>query len=193
MELSLNEFRKLLNEGERARKDSERLRDIQQSRLWQSKMAKEIGEGSERHCAIMGCVLVDESLREFLAAHLTNDAVASALLDGGALGLYSNRVRFARQLGLAGRHTLSDMDLIGEIRNRFAHKAFIADETGALTDVSFNDKYVQERCAKLWWPKQYLEYAELAGKWRTHFMLSVVRISEELRAARFGKSNDLAK
>jgi hypothetical protein len=112
----------------------------------------EMQRGSERIRAILGGVLVDEYLREVIAARLKDDVIATALLDSRPLGGYRDRCNFAAKVGLIGPKNLKTLNLIGEIRNYFAHRGFIADEAGNIADLSFSDEYVVERCPKLWWP-----------------------------------------
>src|SRR5690348_9432004 len=95
---------------------------------------------SDRACAILGAVILDEQLRALLEAFCIDDSGAVAKLFKGPaapLATFSSRTSAAYALGLVPRSERRDLDLIRHIRNAFAHQ---------LHGLSFESDEIKSRC-----------------------------------------------
>jgi hypothetical protein len=114
-------------------------------------------EQSPQGLALMGAAYLDNSLERLILAHFipltTEDR--HRFFDGGSnaiLGPLSAKIRMAYALGGIGKIVYSDLLLINEIRNVFAH---------SLHRVTFNNDLIIRDCAKLqsyrrFWERQSL-------------------------------------
>ena len=58
----------------------------------------------------------------------------------GSLGIYANKIKFAKRLELIENDIFNDLKTMGEIRNLFAHSH---------KSLSFNDNKIIDKCDKL--------------------------------------------
>lgn len=97
---------------------------------------------SDRASALMAAAFLDDQLRMLLEANLVQDKkVLLRILDQrGPLATFSSRIDMAYAMGLIGKRTLLDLNLLRKIRNEFAHTA------GTL---SFDSPKVSAWCSQL--------------------------------------------
>jgi hypothetical protein len=84
---------------------------------------EELGHTSDRAAAIVGAVMVDESLTGLLKSRLSRD---QRLLDelfrsSGPLGAFSVKINLGFLMGLYSGDTRKELETIKNIRNEFAH------------------------------------------------------------------------
>jgi mannitol operon repressor len=128
---------------------------------------------SDRATAILGAALLDEWLRQLLAGFLVDDSTRVDKLLGidRPLGSFSSRSLAAYCLGLVGKDECHDLEIIGRIRNDFAHD---------LHGLSFSSESVRDRCDELLLPKRL----HLLPRFRTArglFIASVTLLVAELK------------
>lgn len=127
---------------------------------------------SDRAAAILGAALLDECLRQLLASFLVDDSTkVDKLLIAGPLGTFWSRRLAAYCLGLIGEDEYHDLEIIGQIRNDFAHD---------LHGLSFSSQSVSDRCGELRFPKRLRLGAELSPP-RGRFTLSLGLLVSELK------------
>jgi len=97
---------------------------------------------SDRACALMAAAFLDDQLRQLLEANLVQDKkVLVRILDQrGPLATFSSRIDMAYAMGLIGKRTLLDLNLLRKIRNEFAHTA---------EPLSFDSPKVSAWCSQL--------------------------------------------
>lgn len=134
---------------------------------------KEFRAESDRAAVILGAALLDECLRQLLASFLVDDStkVDKLLATDRPLGTFSSRRLAAYCLGLIGENEYQDLELIGRIRNDFAHD---------LHGLSFSSQSVRDRCGELRLPKPLSPRAQLSTA-RGRFTLSVGLLAAELK------------
>lgn len=98
-------------------------------------------EETDLAAALIGAAYVDESLRAMFHKILVRGKTSDALLNpAGALGNYNVRAKLAYSMGYLTKQERNDLDMIAEIRNRFAH---------TYEKRSFHDPDILELCNKL--------------------------------------------
>jgi mannitol operon repressor len=97
---------------------------------------------TDRGAALVGAALLDQKLKDTLAAFFADRRVGAELLNGGnaPLGTLSARIKAALCLGLIDRHEFHECDLIRRIRNEFAHRTH---------GTTFSDPVIAAHCSKL--------------------------------------------
>src|SRR5262249_49681149 len=97
--------------------------------------------GEDLPCAIVGAAFVDHCLAALLQRVLAARATSVGWLQPGRpLGEYATRRMLCYSLGLIDKAAGEDLDAIGAIRNRFAHRFF---------EVSFADAEIAKFCGRL--------------------------------------------
>jgi len=111
---------------------------------WQV-ILEELQSQSDRAAAIVGVALLDANLERafrtvMLEALSQNDL--SDLFEGptAPLGSYSGKVRVAHAFGMIGDKSFADLKILGQVRNRFAHKLEIR---------SFEQEEIRQLCDQL--------------------------------------------
>jgi hypothetical protein len=101
----------------------------------------ELDHDSERAAAIVGAVLVEESLGALLRARLQpdDDLLNEMLRSSGPLGPFSVKINMAYLMGLYSKTANKELDTIRGIRNQFAH----------YTNRSFEYDRIRERANNL--------------------------------------------
>jgi hypothetical protein len=122
--------------------------------------------GDDRTIAIMAAALIDETLERALRFYLTgctiietksdgqvisrDHKVASALFGAlGSLSTFSSKIDMSRALGIIGETAYSDLKIIKDIRNKFAHHWLMEDAKGKLSGVSFKTRKIVGWCGSL--------------------------------------------
>lgn len=79
--------------------------------------------GRDRAIAITLPVLLEELLERFLRLRMRPDKAIAAefFRPTGPLGNYGAKVRMSHMLGIVDENVFRDLNIIGKIRNRFAH------------------------------------------------------------------------
>jgi hypothetical protein len=103
---------------------------------------REILTERDRGAAVVAGGFLEAKLTEVLRVSLRDDAdtARQLLKPTGPLGSFGNKVLLGYMLRLYRKESRNDMILIGEIRNRFAHRP---------EPLTFGDAFVLERCQKL--------------------------------------------
>lgn len=138
---------------------------------------------SDLACVVVGAAFLDAALKTLLSQKLLKSSnVTDRLLDdGGALGTFSARADLAYCLGTVKKHHYTDLCVVMQIRNQFAHKHF---------QLAFNDSTVCEKCGSLKaWKALHSEEEDtaseltpkqLAIKARNQFNITVSLLSSRL-------------
>ena len=97
---------------------------------------------SDRAAGILAGSFVEHYLGEFLQEVLVCDQIVQDLFDQpfAPLSSFSSRARLCFALGLIPRYFLTDLDIIRDVRNHFAHHPL---------DTSFDNPEVERRCSGL--------------------------------------------
>jgi DNA-binding MltR family transcriptional regulator len=93
----------------------------------------------DRSVAIIGCAFVDEALQTAITSAVVDDVKASKIVEKN-LQSYSIRSQLGFCLGFFPKDSLADFEVLGRIRNQFAHRRCLK---------SFTDPEMQEYCSKL--------------------------------------------
>jgi hypothetical protein len=97
-----------------------------------------LNEGPDLACALIGGTFVDHCLGALLQKYLVKGHPTSRLLQPGkGLGDFGSRRLLCESLGLITGPQSADIEIIGHIRNRFAHHFF---------DVRFSDEETAKMC-----------------------------------------------
>ena len=114
-----------------------------------AELFKEIQGDSDRAAAITAVAYFEEILTLSLAARFVplTTTKKRKLFDEreGALDTFYAKTQVGRAIGLYGAKTLNDLDLIRQIRNRFAHYPGIS---------KFTHNRIKSRCEKLYTAKK---------------------------------------
>jgi hypothetical protein len=100
----------------------------------------ELAHESARAAAIVGAVLVEESLTNLLKSRLNRD---QGILDdvfrpSGPMGTFSTKIKMGFLMGLYSPETRRELDTIREIRNEFAHKIARSFDIQHIRDLANN-------------------------------------------------------
>ncbi len=106
---------------------------------------EELESQTDRGAAIIGASLLDKRLEKAIRVHLLDNKVTDELFKSQVLGSFSAKIDLAYSLGLYGKKSYDDLNLIRRIRNEFAHFD---------TPLNFASESVANRCAELWFPKK---------------------------------------
>jgi len=104
----------------------------------------EMASGSDRAAAVIGQALLEEAIKNSISFALIGNQSHKRKLIGdkespGILG-FSDQCRLAHGLGIVSKTVLSDLLIIGRIRNRFGHSAEV---------ITFANKRIKDRCDAL--------------------------------------------
>jgi len=127
-------------------------------------------EETDRGAAIVGAAYLEARLAELLAAFLTKEATQAKGDLKWPLESYRKRVILAHWMGLISDDERHDLEGIGAIRNRFAHKGHA---------LSFSDPYIVAECGnlRLWKPLSELLNLDSA---RGQFLLTTTALLQQL-------------
>ena len=108
-------------------------------------LIEEINDQSDRGAAIVGAAWVEESISAAIESFLHSAPNAWQRLFGGngPLGTLSAKIDLSRLLGLITDTIRSDLHIIREVRNEFAHQ--IAHKT-THTKLSFSTPHIKDKC-----------------------------------------------
>lgn len=106
-------------------------------------IAKEIDEQNDRGAAITAAAFVDEHLNVAIASRFVeiSKSKSKSIFGGsGPLATFRAKTDIGFALGLYNEEIRSELERIGSIRNKFAHR---------MTPVAFTDSEIAELCKKL--------------------------------------------
>lgn len=105
----------------------------------------EMNGQSDRGVAIVGAAWVEEAISASIESFLLSDPKTWQRLFGrnGPLATLSAKINLSRLLGLISDTTKSDLHIIRDIRNEFAHQ--IAHKT-ANSKLSFDSPHIKDKC-----------------------------------------------
>lgn len=137
------------------------------------KILEELQRESHRGGVLLGAAMLDDCLLKLLQGFVIDDAKAvKRLLDSGAnapLGSFSARTLSAYCLGLISEDEFTDIEIIRDIRNKFAHR---------LLDATFNDQSIKDKCNNLSTPNilPHMKQSDAPGK----FLVAVAMLSSRI-------------
>jgi len=110
-------------------------------------LVSEIKGQTDRGAAIVGVAWVEEELQAAIESFLETDDKAWKRLFGrsGPLSTFSAKIDLARLLGMCSTVIASDLHILRDIRNEFAHSIAAKDHTG----LSFKSRHIADRCLAL--------------------------------------------
>lgn len=131
---------------------------------------KELETQSDRAVGIVGPALVDARLRYALELIFVKNLPKASLKDifegpRSPLGSYWGRIQVAHALGVIGDLTKRDLEVIGTIRNKFAHK---------LKYKGFDHEDIAPLCAKLALADYVIGGAIPPSDARTRFIAAII-------------------
>jgi len=105
-------------------------------------------DDNDRAIVISGMSFIDDLLLNILESFFPDksNTVDNLLSHRGALGTYGTRVDIIYCLGFIDKVIKTDLDILGQIRNKFAHKL----------NVSFDDEDIKQLCLKLRWHEIFM-------------------------------------
>jgi len=108
-------------------------------------LIEEINGQSDRGAAIVGAAWLEESMSAAIESFLHSEPQSWKRLFGGngPLGTLSAKIDLSRLLGLITDTIRSDLHIIREVRNEFAHQ--IAHKTEH-TKLSFSTPHIKDKC-----------------------------------------------
>lgn len=149
-----------------------------------------LNHDSDLSCVLIGTSYLSELLGSAIRTVLRKSNTTENMLTPGkgVLGSFKSRVDLAYCLDIIQKEDRKDLDVIGKIRNSFAHKHLAFD---------FSDKEVEKECLSLnAWKlqtdyseinsdphiKNLPEYCYLPKNTREKFVLTVVMITQRITA-----------
>lgn len=131
---------------------------------------------SDRVCAIMGTALVEDTLVKVIGGCLEKTAEHNRMFhdEGGPFGTFKRRILGARAFDLCTKEMEAEMEVIGEIRNQFAH---------ALLSIDFENEHIAEKLSQLPPPTPTHKREKEVSSNRLRFEESCWRISINLLRA----------
>jgi DNA-binding MltR family transcriptional regulator len=107
---------------------------------------------TERGAALMSAASLDAKLVDVLKAHMINSSLKAMMFrEGGPLGSFSTRIRLAYLLGIISKPVYHELEIVREIRNKFAHRLDVFD---------FSHQEIKEQCDKLIIVRSFLAIPE---------------------------------
>lgn len=137
---------------------------------------EEFQEETDRAAAVLGAAYLDECLKQLITGFLIDDSTKAANLLKGPLRSFASRISASYCMGLISENEYDDLQIILEIRNRFAHR---------LHGLSFSDSWVRDKCSELglWKPaSQWLKLDTARGRFTA--TTSVILMQLKLRTLR---------
>jgi DNA-binding MltR family transcriptional regulator len=111
-------------------------------------LIEEINGQTDRGAAIVGAAWLEESISAALESYLhPNPKSWKRLFEGnGPLGTFSAKIDLSRLLGLTSDIINSDLHILREIRNQFAHQ--VVHKADQLK-LGFSTPYIRDKCLSL--------------------------------------------
>ncbi len=107
----------------------------------------ELNSQTDRGAAIVGVAWVEEELEAAIRSFLNDDRKAWDRLFGrsGPLSTLSAKIDLARLLGMCSKVITSDLHILREVRNDFAHAITARDHSG----LTFRSSSIADKCLVL--------------------------------------------
>ena len=144
-----------------------------------NKLIKILNKKPALECILVSVSFLDNCLISLLEQNLNQPKIKNDLLAGPLQG-FSNKTKLCFCLSLIDPTAFSDLQIIGKIRNHFAHSHLL---------LSFDDTKIIQQCnnlksCDLELPKGALKnlYNEKSKIARQRFVLSVIHIMHEIMA-----------
>ena len=107
-----------------------------------------MNSASDRTCAIMAAVLVEQALQQAFETHLEESSILDTstgkqelfFAQGAPLGTFKNRILMGWAMGFYDEATAKDLELIRDIRNQFAHSLLALD---------FANEHIIKTCSQI--------------------------------------------
>jgi DNA-binding MltR family transcriptional regulator len=111
-------------------------------------LVEEMNDQSDRGAAIVGAAWLEESISAALESFLHSHPKSwERLLGGnGPLGTFSAKIDLSRLLGLTTDAIWSDLHILRDIRNQFAHQ--VAHKTDQ-SKLNFKTPHIRDKCLAL--------------------------------------------
>jgi hypothetical protein len=111
---------------------------------------------NDRAIGVLGGALLDDALTNALTSDWRSDtdkrtetARANLIREGGGALTFGLRIDLAYLLSIIGPEVHSDLSIIKEIRNRFAHRLVLRSARQASDIVTFGSPEIADRCGNL--------------------------------------------
>lgn len=144
---------------------------VDRRKLWEG-FEEEFREEGDRAAVIIGAAFLDELLRRLITSFLIDDKKKVKRLP---LGTFANKIGFAYCLGLISEDEHHDLEIIRDMRNKFAHK---------MHGLSLADQEIREKCSKLVCPHKLTADILAGDPDYSHFPpRELVKIAAEAAAA----------
>lgn len=96
---------------------------------------QEFHNESDRAAAVLGGSFVESYLAKYMRSAMVEDVKDDVFDNNGPFSTYSQRIQGAHAFGMISATTKRDLELIGKIRNRFAHHPLRSTfDTAPVTD-----------------------------------------------------------
>ena len=122
--------------------------DSEEAQKRMEALIEEMQGQTDRGVAIVGAAWVEEAMSAAIESFLHSDRKAWDRLFGiaGPLGTLSAKIDLARLLGMVSDSIKSDLHIIRDVRNEFAHR--IAHKTEH-TKLAFSSPHIRDKCLAL--------------------------------------------
>jgi DNA-binding MltR family transcriptional regulator len=89
---------------------------------------RELAKQTDRGVAIIGAAIIEDELKRLIIRSFanTNNKVRGMFDPDGAMGAFGSQTTLAYAMGLVSQSLYVDLNLIREIRNKFAHRVHFA-------------------------------------------------------------------
>ena len=111
-------------------------------------LIEEIEEQTDRGVAIVGVAWIEETMSAALESFLHSDQKSwdRLFVGNGPLSTFSAKIDLCSLLGMINGTIKSDLHIIRDIRNEFAHQIVHRSEH---TKLSFTSSHIRDKCAAL--------------------------------------------
>lgn len=136
-------------------------------------LVKEIETQSDRGAAIIGAAWVEEELQAAIESGVEADKSASDRLfrRSGPVSSFSAKIDLARFLGILSAVVASDLHIIRDVRNEFAHSVLDRDSS----TLSFSTNRISDKCLAI----RVVKHEQLTDP-RTAFVRACAILNSEL-------------
>lgn len=123
-------------------------RDVKAELIQAETLIRELDGQSDRGAAIVGVALVEDTLTSALHSFLDSHPKAwQRLFHGSApLANFSAKIDLCRLIGLITDTIYSDLHILRDVRNQFAHQVMHKADNSQLT---FTTPHIQDKCMSL--------------------------------------------
>lgn len=128
-------------------------KDLNPSFIKDSLILEELTQSSDRTKVILGSAILEELLERLLKKHfILNTKLTEEVFEPSAfLGSFSSKIKISFLLGLISQEMFDDLEIIRELRNKFAHRihqSSLLDQSA--TSLCNNFKFVKKIISTDW-------------------------------------------